>query len=304
MIDFDNGVIKEFRADNKTWQQIGTTVPPTLSQRHLDWSYRPCAEGDGRVYVLNTKHGVLHCLDLASRRWVETRQLESTYMAQYAAITYNGGRLYVSGGLSLDGEEEYNAMCSLKVARGKKSHVRMKKEPEMLYRRISHKMVGVGNRVLVCGGLNDAGRVASSEMFDMVTGTWSRLADMPVASSNFGLIPTASAVYVLGGVTEFTGESPKITDAVRVLDLQTQQWTTVSRLPMPLESIQGASRGGSLWLLAAVAGSRLVEYNPSAVVCDNLKCVLEYDATQQEWITHHSTSDAGCEGLCAYTFKL
>ena len=168
----------------------------------------------------------------------------------------------------------------------------------MLYRRSSHRMAGVGGRVLACGGLGQTGGLANSEMFDLGTRTWSRVADMPEASWEFGLISTATAVFVLGGTTRYVSSdvSPTLSDTVSMFDWQTRQWTPLPTLPMPLSDIQAAYRGGSLWLLAAVTGTKKNE--------NNLECVLEFNVTQQTWVKHYNTPDVGTNGSLAYIFQL
>ncbi len=308
VIDFRRGTVKEFRPHRKTWQIAVSTMSPVdrdMWEKNLDWTYRVCAEGDGKVYVLNTRDMILYCLDVASRQWVERRQVDTSYRAEYAAMTYSNGRLYVSGGRSLDTEVRQNTMVSLIVAGGGKS---VQQEPDMKCRRSSHGMARVGGRVMVCGGVggDTDGRLANSELFDLGTRTWSHLPDMPGASIDFGLIPTATAVFVLGGVTRYlsTDVSSTLSDTVSMFDWQTRQWTPLPRLPMPLCNIQAAYRGGSLWVLAAVTGVRTDENNPGKAFTDCLECVLEYDVSQQTWVTHHNTQDVGINGLNAYTFPL
>ena len=308
VLDFDNGIMKEFHADTKTWKETGVTIHQDLWQENLGWIYRVCAEGGGKVYLLNTRDMVLHCLDVASRQWAETRQVDTSYRAVYAAMTYSNGRLYVSGGRSLDTKVRQNTLVSLIVAGGGKSRVSVQQEPDMLYRRGGHGMAGVGGRVLVCGGVGGDTDIplASIEVFDLGTRTWTRLTDMPEASWSFGLIPTATAVFVLGGITRYLSSdvSPTLSDTVSVFDWQTRQWNPLPRLPMPLCNIQAAYRGGSLWLLAAVTGQRKDENDPATAFTDRLECVLEYDVSQQTSVTHHNIPALGINGMDAYTFPL
>ncbi len=265
-----------------------------------------CAEGDGKVHVLNTRDMVLHCLDVASRQWTDIRQVDTSYRAANAAMTYSNGTLYVSGGLFPESDENQETMVSLAVSRGRTSHVSVQQQPDMLYRRSSHGMAGVEGRILVCGGTGNTDWLATSEVFDLRTGTWSRIADMSVAKSLFGLISTATAVFVLGGSTRYkhSDVSPTMSETVSVLDWHTLQWTPLPTLPMPLSYIQGVYRGGSLWVLAAVTGWRRNENNPDRGFYDKLECVLECDITQQRWVTHHSTPDVGTVGSDSYTFHL
>ncbi len=306
VLDFQFGMFTKFRPDTKKWKGPGYAVPSGLWQKNLDWSYRICVEGNGKVYVLNTRDMVLYWLDVASRQWVEPRQVNTSYRAKWAAMTYSKGRLYVSGGQSLDGKVAQNIMLSVLVTGRGNSSVSVQREPDMLYVRYSHGMAGVGEKLLVCGVVRDIDRLPKSEIFDLGARTWSNLADMPVAIWDFGLITTATAVFVLGGVTRFLDSdvSPTLSDTVSVFDWQTQQWTPLPKIPMPLSNAQAAYRDGSLWVLAAVTGQKEHEYAPGSAYTERLEHVLEYDVSQQTWITHHTTPDVGTYGLSAYTFPL
>ncbi len=232
-----------------------------------------CAEGSGKVYVLNTRDMVLHCLDVASMEWVETREVESSYRARWAAATYSNGKLYVSGGRSLGGTSKYNTLISLTVARDKKSRILVQQEPDMLNRRSCHGMTSVRGMVLVCGGMGYNGAaLENSEVFDLGTRTWSHLAGMPEASWSFGLTVTPTAVFVLGGTTRYVRDdvSPTLSDTFSMFDWQTRQWTPLPRLPMSLTDVQAAYRGGSLWLLAAVAGRRRNVNKPGTAFIERL----------------------------------
>ncbi len=132
-----------------------------------------CAERDNKVYVLNTRDMVLHCLDVDSRQWAEKMQVDTSYRAKFAATTYSNGRLYISGGCELDGETQ-NAMISVAVGGDGKSRLPIQQQPNMLYKRHGHGMAGVEGRILVCGGCEDTVHLANTEVFDLRTGTWSR----------------------------------------------------------------------------------------------------------------------------------
>ncbi len=62
VLDFYNGIMKEFHADAKTWNQTDVTIHKDLWEENLDWTYRVCAEGDGKVYVLNTREMILRSM--------------------------------------------------------------------------------------------------------------------------------------------------------------------------------------------------------------------------------------------------
>ncbi len=304
MFDFAQGAVKEFRPDRKVWQKSAFTFPRNLRHKNLDPNQRVCAEGNGTVYILNTRDMVLHCLDVASRQWTKTRQVDSSYTAKSPAMAYENGRLYVSGGVSLNTRARQKTMISLAVAGDMGSVVTVQQHPDMLYRRDGHSMAGAGGRVLVCGGMGDTSRLANCEVFELRTGIWSRLFDMPVATSYCCLIPTTTDVFVLGGITLDRRGALSLSDTVSVFNWQRRQWAPLPRLPMPLSNIQAAYANGSLWLLAAVTGWREDENNPAQAFYKRLKCVLQYDLATQSWITHDDTPDLGTDGLRAYTFPL
>ncbi len=196
-------------------------------------------------------------------------------------------------------------MLSLSVV-GSGTFASVKQEPHMTHCRSSHQMAEVEGKLRVCGGVGDTDRLASSEVFDLVTNTWSNLIDMPEKSWYFGLIPVGAAVLVLGGVTRFTSNdiSATLSDAVSLFNCQTQQWTSLPRLPIPLSSVQAVYRNGSLWVLAAVTGQMRRGINPGRGFLHRLDCVLEYDIIQQIWITHRNIPGVETVGMTAYPFPL
>ncbi len=302
-MDFERGLMKDFQADSKMWQEP-SHVPGNLLQDSLSWSYRLCAEGDGKVYVLNTQRRFLRCLDVVSRQWTDTRHLDTLYRARWAAMTYNNGRLYVSGGRSIDRKLLYSTMFSITVARRGKPNVDIQvwKESDMFYGRTSHGMGTVGDRLLVCGGREDTGnRLANCEVFDLRTNTWTKIADMPIARSSFGLVSTATAVFVLGGIARYmpNDEFPTLTEEVSVLHRRTGEWTSLPTLPYRLSDIQAVHKGESLWVLAAVTRHKNSPDRASAV-----RHVLEYNISQQTWVTHQNTPAVGTVGMHAYAFPL
>ncbi len=169
----------------------------------LEWCSRVCAEGDGKVYVVDTRAMTLYLLDLASLAWKDELQIDICYRAEYAAMTYSNARLYISGGDTVGGDivTIQNRMISLTIHGAGKSRVPAQNERGMLYSRVGHRMAGVPGRILVCGGVGDTGRrLAKCEVFDLATSAWSHIADMPQPSADFTLIPNSTNLFLLGGI--------------------------------------------------------------------------------------------------------
>ncbi len=304
IINFWHGVLKKFQLDAREWEAFESNIPQELCEKNLSWIYRVCTHGKGKVYVVNTKDMEFQCLDVASNRWCGIKQLDTGYRAQYAAMAYCDGRIYISGGRALDGKLIHKTLVSLPAREDMDACVAVQQESEMLYRRDSHQMTGVANKVLVCGGARHTGRLAVNEVYDVATRCWSRLADLPEPSQNLGLIPTPVATFVLGGVTRYRPEdvSPTLSDAMSMYNWQTHQWTALPRLPVPLSNIQGVNGCGSLWVLAAVTGMRKDENDPGTSFTERLECVMEFDVAHRTWIIHKHIPDVGTNGINAYAF--
>ncbi len=226
VINFRHGVVKKFHTDTMTWDDIGY-VPGGILKGKLTWNYRVCAEGDGKVYVLDTKNMHLDCLDMATMQWKDTRPVDTSYRVKYSAMAYCNGKLYLTGGKSVGPEQEIMSnTLSLMVHAPRKSGVLVQEEPNMIYRRNIHQMVAVAGKILVCGGQGSKGPLSQNEMFHLATRTWSRWHDLPEASCSCCLVPNGTnSMFALGGVKRFDrgDESPVLSDMAWIYDWETQR---------------------------------------------------------------------------------
>ena len=292
VIDFTRGVLKTFRSRTffTCWKVIGP-VPKELQSDTLHRSYRVCAEGDGKVYVLQTKDMILYCLDVTSRRWGNGLPVDTTYRSQAACMVYCKGRLYISGGRALNGDETYSIMLSLAIKTGM-SPISVQQEQPMAYARCEHQMACVDGEVLVCGGRSGHSALATCEVFEPSTRTWAELIRNPKACSAPGLVSTGDGVYVLGGVKQDISipgcRFYRLSDTVSFNDLPTRQWISSTKLPLLLGYVQAIYKNESLWVLAAVVSIyKTALSKPGTYHMTYLRNILEYNVTQQTWIKHN-----------------
>ncbi len=309
VFNFEHGTVRRYSIGGKIWDTL-SSIPDSLTTKNN--TCRACASGDGKVYVLDTKFMCLSSFDIGIRQWVDLERRINTHMrVKFAAVAYVNGKLYLSGGDSLDGTEHYNAMNSLLLFGESKCPIAVQEEPSMIYARRYHSMATFGDKLIVCGGLGTSGlRLSKCEVFDLVARQWSSLADMPEACWSLGLIPAFDEgftdVYVVGGTTRYTADdtSATLSDSMAVYHGRTRCWERLPELPEPVCNAQGIFWRGSLWLLVAVIRKTRDPDNCHKTNAEPLRCVLEYSHTHQRWITHVNTPACDTEGSNAYVCQL
>ncbi len=305
-IDFMEGALKTFpgHSFSERWDVHGS-VPNELHSNMLEYHFRVCAEGDGSVYVINTRDMILYCLDVAGRQWGNGIQIDTTYSAQFAAMAYSNGSLYISGGRAISGKETYETMLSLMVNRDI-SHILVQQEPGMAYARCEHQMACVDGNVMVCGGRDGQSMLATCELFCPSTRTWEQLTWDTEARCSPGMVSTPNGLYVLGGILGYNSILGRydLSDAVSLYDWKTQQWETTNQLPRPLAHVKGIYKDGSLWVLAAGKKicKRVLNYSETFHIT-NVGHVLEYNVNRQTWISH-ADGAGGAPGNDVFLFSL
>ncbi len=294
-INFLDGTLKAF--SGCTWNTIGI-LPPELHSNNLFWQSRVCSEVNGKVFIVNTAKMTLHCLDVTSREWTGEIPIDTRYRVNLASMACCKGRIYISGGVRDGMVKPCNTTISLLVqgqvsCKTCKTRVRVKQEPNMIYKRFSHSMVCVGQRVVVCGGeLNDP--KSSCEMFDPVTRSWYQLKYFSQCRVFVGLIPCMNTMFVLGGLSVKEDESGIVSSesgAVSQYDWHTKRWESLPRLPVSLSHIQAVYSNGSLWVVAA-----------KTLSAGRLGCLLEYNLERHLWIIHRPIPDIAAPGFEVFPF--
>lgn len=121
------------------------------------------------------------------------------------------------------------------------------------------------------GGLQDT--VALVHSYNVTTGRWQTLPDLPEARDHVGGAVIGRTLYVVGGRDR---GQVNVRDTVYALDLRTHRWT--ERAPMP------TARGG---LATAVVGSTIYTFGGEGNVVDGVNTVFDqteaYDTRRDRW---------------------
>lgn len=304
VISFGDGALKTFCSGR--WKNIGH-VPRELCSAALEGKYRVCAEGDGKVFVVNTRDMILYCLDVANRQWMPGIPIETAYRVWSASMTYCKGKLYISGGICENTSKPLKTMVSLIAGRGETTcRVQTQQEPNMVFKRYNHSMGCMGEQVMVCGGEIKDPR-STCEMFDPSSRRWSQLKYFPHGNLNVSLLPMWNGfkgVLVLGGISvkpNAADVSVELSTSMSMYNGHTRQWVALGSMPIPLCDIQAVYRGRSLWLLAAVKQVIVdLESSTKQDLC-HVSCVLEYRIRKASWIIHKNIPALGED---VFTFTL
>lgn len=222
----------------------------------------------GKVYVLggiaaNTAGDVttttrVEVYDTKRNTWADAAPLPVAM--NHPNVAAVAGRIYVLG--SLSGGASWQAMRDSFVYDPTTNRwSRLRPMPAGTER--GSAAIGVrGSRIYLAGGMRtltpEAGglqdTVSTVSAYDVTTGTWASLPDLPQARDHVGGAIVGGTFYVIGGRDR--GQA-NVRDTVYAMDLRTRRWT--ERAPMP------TARGG---IASAVVGSKIYtmggEGNPAA----------------------------------------
>ncbi|MFI6906440.1 Kelch repeat-containing protein [Nonomuraea sp. NPDC050394] len=222
----------------------------------------------GRAEAYDTRRGI----------WSEVAPLPVPMNHPNAVAA--GGRIYVLGGLS--GGASWQALPDSFVYEPRTNRwTRLPPVPASLAR--GSAAIGVrGTKIYLAGGmltlqpgpggLQDTVDTVSS--YDVVTGRWEKLPDLPQARDHVGGAVIGSTFYVVGGRDR---GQVNVRDSVYALDLRTRRWS--ERAPMP------TARGG---IAAAAVGAKIYTFggegrhdgtDPNTVFPD----VEVYDTVRDRW---------------------
>ena len=146
------------------------------------------------------------------------------------------GKLYVVGGRTGHGNQ-FSCVSTVQVY-----------DPQLdkwgyappLPERVAAVGLAVHGGYLYCfGGIREAfwwgWPVASAYRFDPRSGSWKRLADMPIARSNFAVGVVGDRIYCAGGNIHW----PNATDRVDAYDVSADKWVDAGVMPRPRGSCAG-----------------------------------------------------------------
>src|SRR6185295_735113 len=92
----------------------------------------------------------------------------------------------------------------------------------------------IDNKMYVFGGYTDFSATNSTrcDVYDPVSNSWTRIADMPTGVTHGGTDVVGHKVYIAAGYTGGPGGSQIFaTSQVQVYDVDTNTWSTIASLP-------------------------------------------------------------------------
>ncbi|PYL09028.1 MAG: hypothetical protein DME33_05555 [Verrucomicrobia bacterium] len=184
---------------------------------------------NGRVMVIGGGDQFFNILDSAeiydpsTNTWSKTAPMNDARFEDFVAVLLPGGKVLVAGGTGIDGvtsltsaeiyDEATNTWTfngSMNVGRGEFANVVLN-----------------DGRVLVMGGITELSEngqpIASAEIYDPVTGTWTLTGSMSTAREDHTAVRLLDGrVLVAGGAT--SEDVPRLSSA-EIFDPNTGQWT-------------------------------------------------------------------------------
>ncbi len=121
------------------------------------------------------------------------------------------------------------------------------------------------------GGLQDT--VATTSSYDVVTGRWETLPDLPQARDHVGGAIVGNTLYVLGGRDR---GQVNVRDTVYALDLSTRRWTERAPMPTARGGIASAAVGGKIYTFGG-------EGNPAEGTNGIFPQTEVYDPARDRW---------------------
>ena len=188
-------------------------------------------ELNGKIYVVggaNTETGVYPrtalVQDISSGLWTQIPLSENRIRAAHSSCVV-GGRMYVVGGndssRTVSTMDMYDPLSGQWMSRN-----------SMSTDRGLAACVSMGGKIYVLGGMRFVGStydfsgMATGEVYDTNSGTWTQLAEMPTHRWGHSAVAMSGKIYVFGGrsVSQYYS-------SVEIYDPQTNSWSTRSTMP-------------------------------------------------------------------------
>lgn len=108
----------------------------------------------------------------------------------------------------------------------------------------------VGGRIWVVGGMTGerAHKLASVEVYDPQTDSWSAGPPMPNGRSSVGATRVGDVVYAIGGSAE-NGDGVSVSAAATALDTRTRRWTRLPPMPTPRYELAAVAVGRRIYAI-------------------------------------------------------
>ncbi|HPR68547.1 MAG TPA: kelch repeat-containing protein [Kiritimatiellia bacterium] len=206
----------------------------------------PAVESGGAVYVLggHSDGGLIGTVERLEENAEATDILPwAIAPRRYHVAAARSGKIYVAGGLRLDGGGTPVAPASAVFEELDPQTGSIRRLPDLPIPVCRPGAAVLGDRLVVVGGAEASGRRSSAvQIYDFKTETWSRGADLPVAREGH-VFARDGLLYAPGG---FDG-TLAMTD-FQVYDPDTDAWRALPDLPVKASAFQGVVADDALYL--------------------------------------------------------
>lgn len=210
-------------------------------------------EREGKVVALGGEAGTaMQVFDPATSAWSAGPALPAPRFA--AAAANLGGGLHLVGGWNVSNSASASLTRHDRLAAGAATWTSA--APLATARNAAGAAV-LGGRLYVVGGrspgirANDQTSLASTEVYDPATDSWSAGVPLPTARGSLGVAALGGRLYALGG--ESTPGT--VSNAVERFDATTNTWSTLPAMPLRAHGLAVVAAGSSLYVMGGFTGA-------------------------------------------------
>jgi N-acetylneuraminic acid mutarotase len=115
----------------------------------------------------------------------------------------------------------------------------------------------LNGRIYVVGGIDSSLHVLSANyVYDSVSDTWASLAPLPLPTEALGLVSLDGRIYSIGGFSQLGSTYYSLTGSVEVYDPQSNNWTSRTPLPRPIEGLMVATVDGLIYAMGGTGAGQ------------------------------------------------
>nr|XP_023683802.1 kelch-like protein 41 [Paramormyrops kingsleyae] len=157
----------------------------------------------GRDLQTNDALDSVMCYDIEKMKWHASKRLPICIFG-HAVVSYND-LVYCIGGQTED-SKFINKMFVYNHKKSEWREVAGMKTARAMFGAVLHK-----GKIIVTGGANEEGLLASSEIYDFGTNKWEAFTEFPQERSSVNLVSSGGSLYAVGGFTMVEGENKECT---------------------------------------------------------------------------------------------
>ena len=216
---------------------LETTAPLALSDHAVARSGSKIYVAGGRTTGNGAAIASVNSYDPVAKVWAARAPLPTARFG--AGAVFDGGSLYVIGGDTGSGA---GGSFSSAVEAYSTATDTWKVKAVMTTARRGAAAAVVGTQIVVVGGENAGGALATVEAYDLAAGTWSAKAALPAARTQAVAVVVNNILYVAGGKNSAGAD----TNTLYMYDSTTDQWLSAANLPFAVSGMGAGKVSGNL----------------------------------------------------------